>query len=52
MLVGQPELSQWLDEAHDSRTKVIFVSLGSDVIWQPWYGDIICKGIKELADNF
>ena len=51
MLVGQPELSSWLDEAHDSGTKVIFVSLGADVIWQPWYGDVICKGIKELAEN-
>ena len=50
-LSGRSELVQWLDEAHASRTRVILVSLGPDVIWQPWYADMICKGIRDLAQT-
>ena len=50
-LSGHSDLVQWLDEAHASRTRVILVSLGPDVIWQPWYADMICKGIRDLAQT-
>ena len=43
-----PELFDWLESARLNDQKVIYISLGSQINWQPWYVENLYKGILNL----
>lgn len=43
-----PDLGAWINEVDIEKEAVLFVTLGSEVIWQEWYMDRMYKGWEIL----
>lgn len=38
------ELSRWLDDALEKNELVAYITLGSEIVWQQWYVDVMYEG--------
>lgn len=44
-----PELAAWMDQANAQNEAIIYISLGSEIIWQQWYIDAFYNGILNVC---
>ena len=46
-----PDLNLWLNQAAAANEPVIYISLGSQVRWQPWYIDTFYEALLALYEQ-
>lgn len=49
LAASSPEIAEWMTAAEEAGQVVIFISLGSEIIWQQWYVDAFYNGCIELS---
>lgn len=42
------DLYNWLEVAADGGEKIIYITIGSECVWQQWEVDAIYHGIQDL----
>lgn len=48
----EPKLAHFLNHALENKIPVVYITLGSEVVWQKWYVETIWEGIKNLNCKF
>ena len=43
------QLNKWLTEASAANESVVYISLGSQVVWQQWYIDTFFEALNSLS---